>query len=65
MANSGRRRSSTYTADIICDDHGYKRVRSVDELRKTRSKQLEAAFESGADTHPLKAWHKGSVTCTT
>ena len=31
----------------------------------TWSKQPEAAFESGADTHPLKARHKGSVSYTT
>ena len=65
MANSGRRRSSTYATDIIFCNQGYKHVCGVDELRKTRSKQLEAAFESETDTHPLKARHKDSVAYTT
>ena len=60
-----RKEALKLAADIVFYDHGYRSVRGVGELNGTWGNRLEAAFQSGSDTHPLKARHKGSVAYTT
>ena len=51
-------------ASFVFYDHGYRSVSGVIELSGMWSARLETAFESGSDTRPLKARHKGSVAYT-
>ena len=45
-------------------NYRFRQVWGVNKLGKTWTQRLEAAFESVADTHPLKVRHKGSVAYT-
>ena len=64
LGEKDQRKVPELAATMISYDHGFRQVRGANELGKTWTKRLEAAFEPGADTHPPKARHKGSVAYT-
>ena len=49
---------------IIFYDCGYASPGGASKMQKTWDKRLEAALNSGADTNPLKALHKGRIPYT-
>ena len=53
-----------HASKIICYDHGYAQPCGVSNMQRMWEKRLEAAFDSGADTNPLKALHKGRIPYT-
>ena len=53
-----------HASKIIFYDHGYAAPGGASKMQRTWEKRLEAAFESGADTNPLKSLHKGRIPYT-
>ena len=49
---------------VIFYDYGYASPGGASQMQKTWDKRLEGALNSGADTNPLKALHKGRIPYT-
>ena len=51
-------------AQILFYDHGYKAVAGISKLDSNWRKRMEASYQNGDETHPLRGLYKGSKKYT-